>query len=77
MTPVIEYKMIIATAVLGDGPNGFDCCPLLLLPDPELEVLVVASLLRIVPYVGRPMLPPSRSWSTCNICIDIFWLLNV
>jgi hypothetical protein len=22
--PVIEYRMIMATAVLGDGPNGFE-----------------------------------------------------
>ena len=32
--PVIEYRIIMATAVLGDGPNGFELW--LLLFDPSL-----------------------------------------
>jgi hypothetical protein len=37
--PVIEYKMIMATAVLGDGPNGFDLS--LLFGDPPCPPLPV------------------------------------
>lgn len=40
MIPVIEYRMIMATAVLGEGPSGFWPLLVLLLDDVPLPLIV-------------------------------------